>query len=649
MAYLKSIKLYEVFSYHHPTTIIFGEKNLIVGSNDSGKSSIFKSVKFLLEYITNYDWRMKKPWDNLAESPMVQLEFFLSREEGQFLMDLLSLKYHESDRNMYTFGSFIQADLLLEKLKKVIFTAVWKNNPYENYHDNLILYLEIPNLGIKLCQVGIYGETFVTTEPREQFDYSEKPISFVDFINSNIDFSSFSTESMKQKIPPQEAQAIKIPQIPDPGRIVDQIQRVRTVFAPTKVKINKIFGATKKTPVRGQSFSFFYAFSSLLKNCISLISDQRNFYESVPLTKGDLRDDATNLQSYLFWLHNGENEDNRRYELIKKSFQNIFFGKLSFDVEIIGKDIAQKNASAAPPEEIVPDKATISFYETIKDMPAKHGFQEVGAGVRESLFLLAKCIGQQNNIILLDEPALNLHPLQVRMLFREIFSMNQSLDDKKNQVIIVTHSPILASLEMLSDVNEIIRVTKKLGKSMVTQPSNADKKWISDNLPTFHLLRSDMLFAKSVILVEGPSDRIFLDTIIKTQDSLGLSYDNILVLEVGGNKSFPNFEQFLKMFGIPYLILADNDVQNRFPPSAINIIDSTPIDETKKIYVLREKDLEAFLQRIDTNLFNQISNKYERKQEVAYHFINELLKNGLPPALDPIKILITNAAKTSQY
>jgi len=207
-------------------------------------------------------------------------------------------------------------------------------------------------------------------------------------------------------------------------------------------------------------------------------------------------------------------------------------------------------------------------------------------------------------------------------------------------------------MDMLSSVNETIRVQKVADSSVVKQATEEDRNWFKENLPTFHLLKSDVLFAKCVILVEGQSDRIFLETILKHNVKLGIPESDIFILDVGGKKSFPKFEKFLRIFDIPYLILADNDAQNRFEEEAIVRL-SPDMDlnltlNSRDTYVLN-KDLEDYLKKIKPDLFNKIDSQYERKPEKAYHFMSELLQNGIPEGLKPIRFMLNHALKLTQH
>ena len=97
------------------------------------------------------------------------------------------------------------------------------------------------------------------------------------------------------------------------------------------------------------------------------------------------------------------------------------------------------------------------------------------------------------------------------------------------------------------------------------QPSGDDKRWIEGNLAAFHLLKSDILFAKKVVLVEGSADKFFLEAILNHDKEHGAAGEDIAVTDVGGS-SFDRFRKLLGIFEIPFVILADNDAKNRFDP-----------------------------------------------------------------------------------
>ena len=175
---------------------------------------------------------------------------------------------------------------------------------------------------------------------------------------------------------------------------------------------------------------------------------------------------------------------------------------------------------------------------------------------------------------------------------------------------------------MLSSINEIVRVDRR-EHSHIVQPAGEDREWIKKNLPAFHLLKSDILFAKKVVLVEGNSDKIFLEAILNHGSGHG---DDVAVVSVGGS-SFDRFRRFLDIFKIPFVIMADNDAENRFDSKEVlkMSLESIPQAEdwaSKKVCLLK-KDLEGLLSDLEPKMYGEAEYEYRTKPERAYHFVRQ--------------------------
>lgn len=644
MVKIRKVTIKNLFSYRNKTEINFDEKNVIVGPNNAGKSSIFKSIKFMLDCLTTFNREQIKPWNNsLAQDALISLDLQLSDlVERNFLLDLLCVRPYDRNRDSFKLLDFEQRSVLLDKIKEVTLTVVWDINDYYDTRRNFKFCLKIPSLGFEIASRGFGSSTFAHVNSEEKSIYGTV---LFDILNS-IDYSNSPEEVIKKKFPSGSKTTIEVCIIPSPNQFSDE-ESNHVLYSPTKVRLDRIFLTSGISPQQGQQYSLSLLFSNMLRRRITLISERRNFNDSEELVYDDLSEDGGNLQTFLFWLSQSEKpEDKWRFNKIKELFEKVMSSQnLSFDIITTKKVLEDKEHYDLSSKTLVPDKARVVFMETSEKEKNQFDFNAVGAGVRECLFLITKCLTAEHNVIIMDEPALHLHPLQIRSLMREIFALNKE-DSNLSQIIIITHSASIASLDILADANQIIRIKKIKGSSRIIQPDNEQRKWLIDNLPTFHLLRPDVLFAKSTILVEGPSDRIFLETLLNQADNLKIPSDTIHILDVGGKKSFTKFQKFLKMFEIPYLILADNDVQDRFEVSTFNLIDDTLIvDEKKGIYVLKVKDLEAYLAKLNQELYNDISSKYDRKQEVAYHFIKQLLQEELPTGIKPILSLMEAASK----
>jgi predicted ATP-dependent endonuclease of OLD family len=193
------------------------------------------------------------------------------------------------------------------------------------------------------------------------------------------------------------------------------------------------------------------------------------------------------------------------------------------------------------------------------------------------------------SMLLIEEPEAHLHPqLQIRLL-----KYLESTAQKRNvQVIVTTHSPVLASSVSLETVIQLCVTDKKpqaiaLRSCGLSKPSSAFlSRWLDAT-------KSTLLFAKGIILVEGIAEAMLLPELAKI---VLHEYDELPnTLEDGGvsiiNMNGIYFKHFMQLFSD-----LDNNGSKSIPVHCAGITDNDPPKESKPTPFKREPGTNPALQ-----------------------------------------------------
>ncbi len=179
--------------------------------------------------------------------------------------------------------------------------------------------------------------------------------------------------------------------------------------------------------------------------------------------------------------------------------------------------------------------------------PDEEGYQgriwELSLGGANLIYLSLKLLEYEKvkalervaNFLLIEEPEAHIHTHIQKTIF-------QRLDKRNTQVIISTHSTHISSVSQISSVNILSRVNQN---ALVFSPSNGlGEKEVTKVERYLDAVRSNLLFAKGVILVEGDAEQILIPELVKTVYGISLDEIGISLVNIGST----GFENIARLF-----------------------------------------------------------------------------------------------------
>lgn len=200
-----------------------------------------------------------------------------------------------------------------------------------------------------------------------------------------------------------------------------------------------------------------------------------------------------------------------------------------------------------------------------------------------------------SNYFIFEEPELYLHPQAQRGLFNTLIDL--SISDT-NQVILCTHSNLFVDL----NYHKSICIVKKDNLNIGTKCLQCSDEFLSpEEKKNFNIIywinpdRSELFFAKKIILLEGQTDKVVIPNLAKRLNLFNLDYT---IVDCGGKNNIPIYIKLLNKFSLKYIAVFDKDHQiyknkdgiNSAKISTQNIINA--VNVTLGEYVLLDNDIE---------------------------------------------------------
>jgi len=284
-------------------------------------------------------------------------------------------------------------------------------------------------------------------------------------------------------------------------------------------------------------------------------------YDLAQLASAPTQSATALLPARLFRLANGRAEERKRFEEIQSMFGQLT-GNHTFALRATPLQpqpaTGGTGEAATVPERggglsldiLVTDDSAVG-----SDGPLETPIQFCGAGIWEALVLAEALSGPPGRVVVLDEPAANLHPAWQRVLRRELTREHNDQSGGTVQVLIITHAPDLVPLTVRGGAS-LIRISRPAGSSRAYRVppcilSKAGKKVEAKG-------NERLLFVERAVLVEGEDDRAVLQ-ILASGKKLDLEGPDRALIECGGRENIPDYIRLCQHLDIKHLVVMDGD------------------------------------------------------------------------------------------
>ncbi len=252
----------------------------------------------------------------------------------------------------------------------------------------------------------------------------------------------------------------------------------------------------------------------------------------------------------LMRLKNGNLEERDQFRQIQNLFGELASGRrveLSFQVTATPAAAGQEAEAAVTVLVADQDAGRGEVWE----LPV----QLCGAGTWEALVLAEALVSGDDRVVILDEPALNLHPGWQQLLLAH-------LRERGGQSVLITHSPYLLPVENEDDIHRITRVSRRDGVTHLSRAGHpvADAHAVVRDYAMSADARA-MLFASAAVLVEGETELGALPLWFSKSSSAQTLGDprrlHLALYSVGGETHFKAPLTLLAALGISWIIVCD--------------------------------------------------------------------------------------------
>ena len=387
-------------------------------------------------------------------------------------------------------------------------------------------------------------------------------------------------------------------------QLADQMQ----IVEPTTLATRRAFTSMAQLSLEpGRPLGMRSVFQRILEQALVFTDNvrlvpQRSFIARDLFTQPLDLSSGEQLARFLFCKKMGDSRNRQQYDDVRDLFSRMT-GR-QFDVVLHPVDsgrsqprmpIGQHQVDSSPGQQpdISLELVTSSAWG---DIPLEFS----GAGVAEALFLSAILAGSSGQVVLLDEPALNLSPTMQTTLLNEVLALASLPEGERSQFLVNTHAPSLVPPDAIDRVSRFtLQDGHTIRRALNVQEISQDERSNFRRLLRGNLTARALLFSRAVLLLEGETELAALPVWCPDLES-----HNIALYVVGGADHFVGPLKFVQHFAIPWAIIGDGEVlwdlrQQRRPSGPqvnINAILATCNESLPPIPDDPGKNIQAFVQ-----------------------------------------------------
>ncbi len=255
------------------------------------------------------------------------------------------------------------------------------------------------------------------------------------------------------------------------------------------------------------------------------------------------------------------------FELEKSLAQELKPWEVSLDIEITPPDIEKLfqlgtsifvNDGIRTPIEMkghgIQRSLIFALFKEWAKTIRKTREQTTDVGVKKSRY------ASQSTFFAIEEPELFLHPQAQRQI---MVSLEELSNAPNHQVFLCTHSTWFVDMDLYRSITLVRKPSSEAGtliaqstKELFEGEDRPDKKNRLKMAYWFNPDRSELFFARKVVLVEGETEKIIFPLLAQR---FGCYDENVCIIDCGSKFNIPLYIEVLNAFGIQYFTAYDED------------------------------------------------------------------------------------------